>query len=92
MIGLQESLPYHGISIRTVHAATTMINLWKQWIEEGRKQRRGSTVPRNVTTIREHRGLLKTELVASISLRLLSLSRNHELLRNQRARECSHGR
>ncbi|KAJ8879280.1 hypothetical protein PR048_019887 [Dryococelus australis] len=40
-------------------AATTVMRVWNQWIEEGRTQRRAGTGPRNVTTARNGRHLIR---------------------------------
>ena len=48
-----NSLSYHDIAARTGHAATTVMRVWNQWREEGRRQRREGTGPRNVTTARD---------------------------------------
>ena len=51
MVGLREAgLTYRDIAARTGHAATTVMPVWNQWIEEGRTQRREGTGPRNVTS------------------------------------------
>ncbi|KAJ8888270.1 hypothetical protein PR048_007757 [Dryococelus australis] len=56
MIGLRETgLSYCDISARTGHAATTVMRVWHQWIEEGATQRRAGTGPRNMTTARDDR-------------------------------------
>ncbi|KAJ4444493.1 hypothetical protein ANN_06285 [Periplaneta americana] len=40
------------------HAATTVMRVWNQWIEEGRTQRRAGTGPRNVSTAWDDRHLV----------------------------------
>lgn len=129
MIGLRETgLSYRDIAARTGHAATTVMRVWNQWIEEGRTQRRAGTGPHNVTTARDdrhlvrmavtdrtasstvlarrwstatgvnmsastvRRRLLRAGLVARMPLRRLPLTRNHQRLRLQWARERRHWR
>ncbi|KAJ8897134.1 hypothetical protein PR048_002480 [Dryococelus australis] len=52
MIGLRETA-------RTVHAATTAMRVWHQWIEDGRMQRREGNGLLNVTTARDDRHLVR---------------------------------
>ena len=60
MIGLREAgLSYRDIAASTGHAATTVMRVWNQWREEGRTQRLAGTGPRNVTTARDDRHLVR---------------------------------
>ena len=60
MIDLREAgLSWRDIAARTGHAATTVMRVWSQWREEGRTQRRAGTGPRNVTTARDDRHLVR---------------------------------
>ena len=57
MVGLREAgLSYRDIVARTGHAAMTVMRVWR---EEGRTQRRAGTGPRNVTTSRDDRHLVR---------------------------------
>ena len=121
-------MSYRDIAARTEHAAKTVIRVWNQWREEGRTQRRAGTEPRNVTTARDdrhlvrmavtdctasstvlsrrwstatglvlfastvHRRLLRAGLVARMPLRRLPLSKDHQRVRLQWARERCHWR
>ena len=129
MVGLREAgLSYRDIEARTGHAAMTDMRVWNQWREEGRTQRRAGTGPRNVTTARDERHLVRMAvtdriasstvltrrwstptgldlsastvrrcllwagLVATMPLHRLPLSRGHQCLRLQWARERRHWR
>ena len=129
MVGLREAgLSYRDITARTRHDATTVMRVWNPWREEGRTKRRAGTGPRNVTTARYdrhlvrmtvtdrtasstvlsrrwstatgldlsastvRRRLLRAGLVSRMPLRRLPLSRDHERLRLQWARERRHWR
>ena len=60
MAGLREAgLSCRDISAHTGHAATTVMRAWNQWREEGRTQRGAGTGPRNVTTARDDRHLVR---------------------------------
>ena len=60
MAGLREAgLSHRDIAPRTGHAATTVMHVWNQWRDEGRKQRRARTGPRNVTTAWDDRHLVR---------------------------------
>ena len=60
MIILREAgLSYSNIPARTGHAATTVMRVWNQWREEGRMHKRAGTGPRNVTTARDVRDLVR---------------------------------
>lgn len=60
MVGLREAgLSYRAIAVRTGHAATTVMRVWKQWTDEGRTQRRAGSGPRNRTTARDDRHLVR---------------------------------
>ena len=124
MVGFREAgLSYRDTAARTGHAATTAMRVWNQWREEGRTQRRAGTGPRNVTTARDdrhlvrmavtdriapstvlsrcwsiatgldlsaatvRRRLLRAGLVVRMPLRRSPLSRDHQRLRLQWARE-----
>ena len=59
MLGLWEAgLSYRDIAARTGHAATTVMHVWNHWREEGHKQRRAGTGPRNVTRAWDDRHLV----------------------------------
>ncbi|KAJ8884786.1 hypothetical protein PR048_010982 [Dryococelus australis] len=74
-VSLRETgLPYRDISARTGHAATTVMRVWSQWIEEVRAQRRVGTGPRNVTAAQDDAHLVRiavTDLTASSTVFLL---------------------
>ena len=60
MVSLREAdLSYRDIAVRIGHAATTVMRVWNQWREKGRTQRRTGTGPRNVTTARNDRHLVR---------------------------------
>ena len=60
MVGLREAgFSYRDIAARTGHAATTVMRIWNQWREEGLTQRPADTGPRNVTTARDDRHLVR---------------------------------
>ena len=60
MVGLREvGLSYLDIAARTGQAATAVMRVWNQWREEGFTQRRAGTAPRNVTTARDDRHLVR---------------------------------
>ena len=60
MVGIREAgLSYRDTAARTGHAATAVMRVWNQWREEGRTQRRAGTGPRNVTTARDDRHLVR---------------------------------
>ena len=72
MVGLREAgLSYSDIAARTGHAAKTVMRVWNQLREESRTQRRAVTGPRNVTTARDDRRLVRmvvTDGAASTTL------------------------
>ncbi|KAJ4433351.1 hypothetical protein ANN_15610 [Periplaneta americana] len=53
---LRNNITYRACKLRfygldsSWHTAMTVVRVWKQWIEEGRTQRRADTRPRDVTT------------------------------------------
>ena len=55
----EAGLSYRDIAARTGHAAMTVMRVRNQWREEGRTQRRAGTAPRNVTTARDDRRLVR---------------------------------
>ena len=63
MVGLREAgLYYRYNPARTGHAAMTVMHVWNQWREEGRTQRLAGTGPRNVTTARDDRHLVRMDV------------------------------
>ena len=54
MVGLRKA----GLSYRDI-AARTVMRVWNQWREEGHTQRPAGTGPRNVTTARDDRHLVR---------------------------------
>ena len=66
MFGLLEAgLSYRDIAARIGHADKTVMREWNQWREEGRTQRRAGTGPRNVTTVRDDRHLVRMAVTDS---------------------------
>ena len=60
MVHLREAgLSYCDIEARTGHAATTGMRVCSLWREECLTQRRAGTGPRNVTTARDDRHLVR---------------------------------
>ena len=61
MVGLREAgLSYLDVAARKVQDPTTVVtDVWNQWREEVRTQRRAGTGPRNVTTARDDRHLVR---------------------------------
>ena len=74
MVGLREAgLSYRDIAARTGHSATTVMRVWNQWKEEGRTQRRAGIGPRDVTTARDDRHLVRmTVMDRTVSSTVLS--------------------
>ena len=60
IVGPREAgLSYRDIAARTGHTAMTVMRVWNQWRGEGRTRRRAGTGPRNVTTARDDRHLVR---------------------------------
>ena len=60
MVSPREAvLSYRDIAARTLHAARIVKRVWNQWREEGLTHRRPGTGPRNLTTARDDRHLVR---------------------------------
>lgn len=60
IVGLREAgLSYRAVAARVQRNSSTIMRVWKQWTDEGRRARKSGSGPRNVTSARDDRHLVR---------------------------------
>ena len=60
IVGLREAgLSYRAVAARVQRNSSTIMRVWKQWTDEGRRAWKSGSGPRNVTSARDDRHLVR---------------------------------